>query len=235
MDTNVIEDEIYSFNALFFQEIEGIVNENLDFIEINKLNVPKENYTIVTDFLLKTLKKFRVLDSKSMSDTLKKLAYDIELLQSKNILLEEYIKNIKDIFKNKFLITSPLLSSLAKNLVRLKRLEDKTDEDEQEIDYISSDFAQLKKIYYELFYEIFLEDIDTFREGLLTSLNSKAFYFDKILWIEAAKSIVITKHFQVLKLSNKLNTKDYLLYTTELMRPYTKEYKYLQSCLRIYK
>jgi len=100
---------------------------------------------------------------------------------------------------------------------------------------LSKILQELKSVYYTAFEEIFNDDKKYFISSLMKALNSKTYYFDKLLWREASKSNVITKHFQLLKIKNRLNTKDYLLYTTGLMRPYTKEYQYLQSCLRIYK
>ncbi|WP_294962172.1 hypothetical protein [Sulfurimonas sp.] len=94
---------------------------------------------------------------------------------------------------------------------------------------------EFKEVYFSTFQEIFKDDLKYFLESLSLCLNSKTYYFDKLLWKEAESSLVIKKHLQALEINNKLNTRDYLLYTTDLMRPYTEEYEYLQSCLRIYK
>jgi hypothetical protein len=197
--------------------------------------MPKENYTIVGEFLQSTLKNFRILDSTFMSSTLKKLDVDIKYLQNLYNETVENSKNIKNIFDLKFITSSPSFSRFSKEFLKVQSIKNPTDKQRIEKKKLSSMFVELKEAYYSTFEEIFKDDKKYFLESLMLSLNSKTYYFDKLLWREAESSIVITKHFQVLKIKNKLNTRDYLLYTTGLMRPYTKEYQYLQSCLRIYK
>lgn len=235
MDLTIIQEEVYKFNGDFFSEIAAVTEECLNFIEHNHLHEPKENYTIVGDFLHNTLKSFRILDSTFMSLTLKKIDSDIKYLQTLYDETIENSQNIKNIFESGFITSSPSFSRFAREVMKIQAIRNPTDEQRKEKKKLSAMLAELKNIYYTVFEEIFRDDKKYFLESLMISLNSKTYYFDKLLWREAASSMVITKHFQVLKIKNKLNTKDYLLYTTGLMRPYTKEYQYLQSCLRIYK
>ena len=235
MDLTTIEDEVYNFNKDFFYEISITTERCLNFIEQNHLHIPKENYTIVGEFLHNTLKNFRILDSTFMSPTLKKLDLDIRYLQS---LYDETLKrsqNIKDIFESDFIVSSASFAPFAREILKAQSVRNPTDEQRKTKRHLSQMMQELKDVYYTSFQEIFKDDKKYFLESLLLVLNSKTYYFDKLLWKEASASVVITKHFQVLKIKNKLNTRDYLLYTTGLMRPYTKEYQYLQSCLRIYK
>jgi hypothetical protein len=235
MDLTIIEDEVYKFNREFFSEVSDTTEECLNFIEQNRLHIPKENYTIVGEFLHNTLKNFRILDSTFMSSTLKKINSDIKYLQ---ILYDETVEdsqNIKNIFELEFITSSPSFSHFAREVLKAQSIRNPNDEQRKEKKKLSAMLVELKNIYFTTFEEIFKDDKKYFLESIMISLNSKTYYLDKLLWKEAASSIVITKHFQVLKIKNKLNTRDYLLYTTGLMRPYTKEYQYLQSCLRIYK
>ncbi|EDZ63611.1 hypothetical protein SMGD1_1179 [Sulfurimonas gotlandica GD1] len=235
MDLTIIEDEIYKFNRVFFAEVSEAAERCLNFIEQNNLHIPKENYTIVGDFLNTTLRNFRVLDSTFMSSTLKKLNADVKYLKTLYDETIEETHNVKEIFESEFIASSPSFSHFAREVLKAQSIRNPTDEQRKERKKLSAMLLELKDIYYSTFEEIFNDDKKYFLESLMLSLNSKTYYLDRLLWKEATASIVITKHFQVLKIKNKLNTRDYLLYTTGLMRPYTKEYQYLQSCLRIYK
>ncbi len=235
MDLTIIEEEVYTFNRDFFAEISEVTERCLNFNEQNHLYIPKENYTIVGNFLHTTLKSFRILDSTFMSSTLKKLDEDVKYLQTLRDKTMEETNNIKDIFELEFIASSESFSRFAKEVLKAHDIRNPNDEQRKERKRLSTMLIELRDIYYSAFEEIFQGDKKYYLESLMLSLNSKTYYFDKLLWSEAESSIVITKHFQVLQIKNKLNTKDYLLYTTDLMRPYTKEYQYLQSCLRIYK
>jgi len=235
MDLRIIEEEVYKFSGEFFYEISKTTEKSLNFIDQNHLYIPKENYTIVGAFLRNTLKSFRILDSTFMSSTLKKLDADVKHLQTVYDETVQDSKNIKNIFESEFIPSSPSFASFAREYLKVQNIKTPNEEQRKEKKKLSAMLVELKDIYYSTFEEIFKDDKKYFLDSLMLSLNSKTYYFDKLLWKEAASSIVITKHFQVLKIKNKLNTRDYLLYTTGLMRPYTKEYQYLQSCLRIYK
>nr|WP_321267159.1 hypothetical protein [uncultured Sulfurimonas sp.] len=235
MDLTIIEEEIFKFNKDFFSEISTTTQRCLNFIELNHFHIPKENYTIVGEFLHSTLKNFRILDSTFMSSTLKKIDLDVMNLKALHNKTLSNSKDIKHIFESEFIASSPSFTRFAKEVLKAQQIQNPSDEQRKNKKHLLAMMIELKDIYYTTFLEIFKEDQKYFLESLMIVLNSKTYYFDKLLWKEASASIALTKHFQVLKIKNKLNTKDYLLYTTGLMRPYTKEYQYLQSCLRIYK
>jgi len=235
MNIQSIEDEIIEFNNRYFYETTQIVEGCLDFIQNNNLIIPKANYAIVTDFLAKMVKNFRVLDSKFMTNNMSKLLNDIKILQASYKQLPLTQSEVLQVFKAEFIPFSPLLSSMAKELLELHNLKEKSDDEIVYQKRATAHFKELKDIYYELFIEIFSDDKKYFQKTIKEILNSKSFYLDKLIWLESEKSIVLKKHFKILKMQDKLNTKSYLLYTTEMMRQYTDEYRYLQSCLRIYK
>jgi len=235
MDLKTIEDEIYEFTTAYFDEVADTVEGEIEFIENNNLYIPKENYTIVTDFLNTTLINFRVYDSKFMSSTLDKVHKDAKILQELYKNLKKRTEDIKNIFNTYFISSSPILTAFAKEIIAQKEKVEDSIEDRKLLKKLMLDFKELQNIYYEIFSEIFSEDKTYYTKGILEALNSKAFYFDKLLWKEALESDVIKRRLKSLISENTPNTKNYLLYTTGLMRPYTKEYQYLQSCIRIYK
>ena len=144
MDLTIIEEEVYKFNKEFFYKISKAAEEFSDFIEENSLHVPKENYTLLSDFLYNTLTKFRVLDSSFMSSTLKKISIDVQETQT---LYKDTIENSKDInhiFESEFLPSSESFSLFEKEV--------SNDKDNIKL---SQMLIELKEIYYTSFYEIF--------------------------------------------------------------------------------
>ena len=235
MDITIIEDEVSYFCADFFEEATIEVEEGIDFLEDNELEVPKENYTVLPNFLNTIIQRFRVLDSNFVSPLLEKVRKDMRTIQKILIPLKEHSKDIPKLFEEEFIPSSEVLSDLQKDL-NDQRIRARGNADlKQRLDESEERYNKLKDIYYEVFSEMFYEDKKYYIESLSLILNSKAFYCDKLLWKEANESNFIKKHFQVQKISTVLNSKNYLLHATSLMRPYTKEYEYYQSCIRIYK
>lgn len=232
MDINTIENQVNNFTDTFFANEKFLVDTSSSFIEKHDLYTPKENYTIVVDFLFSVIKNFRVLDSKFMGDTLQKLYIDVQSLQAKYLSLQTKTKDTEEVFNKHFIPSLPTMNLLRQEIKNIKQV---TSDDKIMLETLIKDYKALKNIYAEVFNEIFRDEKKYYLSSLLSILNSRAYYLDKVLWVQADKSLVITKHFKILNIEDKLNTKTYLLYTTGLMRPYTAEYKYLQSCLRIYK
>lgn len=235
MDYETIEDEVYEFCEIYFDEIAEVAENNVNFIEDNRLHIPKENYAILNKFLQKVLKNFKILDQNYCSSTLDKLGYDLEQLNELYDNVVKKSKNTLDIFESKFTPRSHILTNFTKALLNTSELSNKTQEDIDSIKKMKKDYPKLKEVFYSIFEEVFNEDKKQNLVNLKNSINSKTYYFDKLLWKEADKSATIVKHFSIRKLDGKLNTKDYILFTTAIMRPYTDEYRYLQNCLKVFK
>lgn len=233
MDIDTIRDEVSNFSQEFFQETSETIDKCVDFINEYDLYVPKENYTIVIGFLNSTLNNFKRMDASFMSSTLEKLSNDVKVL--KELLISVKKVRIKELFETKFINTVPSIIALEKEIMTLKGVTQKTTEDIDLINKHMLDLKYLIRVYYDVFSEVIYEDKKYVKESLLEVLNSKTFYYDKVLWIEANNSEVVPIKYVNPQHINILNTKDFLLHTTGLMQPYSQEYKYLQSCLRIYK
>lgn len=235
MDLKDIEDEIYNFNEHYFQEIADIVDDNLDFIDSNNLMVPKENYTILVNFLHSTLRSLRVIDSEFCSQTTLNLDQDVILLQNIHKTVKEKTKSIKEVFLTKFLVQSKVFQELNQELNTLKNTIHTSPDNKTRSKQLAQDLTDLRHIYFDIFVSILREDKNYFFKALLEIINSKTYLFDKLMWKEAKKSGIIVKHFGGLKIQGDMNSKKYILYVTNMMRPYTQEYEYLQSCLKVYK
>lgn len=235
MDYEIIENEVDGFSALFFEDIADAAEENDHFIDDNSLPVPREDYTILNKFLQKTLANFKILDPTYCSSTLNKLGTDLKQLSEIYDKLLKKTKDTKSIFESQFIPHSPTLTSFAKAILDLAELPNKTPEDALYLKKLKTDYIKLKEIFYEIFEEVFINDKKRYLLALKSGMNTKSYYFDKLLWKEADASMTIVKHFSIRKLDGKLNTKDYILFTTAIMRPYTDEYRYLQTCLKVFK
>lgn len=231
MDIKTIENEIYDFASSQFQDYYAEIEETYDFIENNHLHIPKENYLKLSKYLLETFKFFRTLDIRSMSETSKKLYLDITNFQKNIEILEN--SNKQHLFHNHFLSFSTILSLLGKEVV--SRKEQRVFIEEALYETLLNDYNNLKKIYYGIFLELMHNEIDELIKNYKELLNSKLFYFDKLIWKEARASHLITRHYALQNASLKLDSKSYLTYSLSLLHPSTKEFTYLQSCLRIYK
>ena len=144
-------------------------------------------------------------------------------------------KDTKNIFESQFISHSPMFTNFAKAILELSELPNKTSEEVLYLKKLKKDFIKLKEIYFDIFEELFAEERKGYLFALKSGMNTKSYYFDKLLWKEADASMTIVKHFSIRKLDGKLNTKDYILFTTAIMRPYTDEYRYLQNCLKVFK
>ena len=107
--------------------------------------------------------------------------------------------------------------------------------DKKTLQIIKEHYTKLKLIYFELFKDDFLAQSHEISISLKNILNSKAFYFDKLLWEEANKSLIITRVLRNIHKDNIMDSKLYIKHRLSIDLPYTDEYKYLQQCLKVYK
>jgi len=123
---------------------------------------------------------------------------------------------------------------LAEKITTLQNLK-KISPDEFEFKIrLTLDFKELKAIYYDYFNEIFNNKKTELLKTILKILNSKVYYLDKLIWLEAESSSIVKKHLTNLLASNKANSKNYLLYMLSKTRPDTQKHKNIQLYLRIY-
>lgn len=235
MNITIIEKEVNDFCTDFFRDVATEAKRCLDFREKNGLYTPKENYTVLPEFLDSVRKKFKVLDSHFESATLEKLAKDVRALEDMLSTLKSESGNIIELFKTRVVQSSKLLNYLLQEIASHKLLAKNDAEDKAHLASLESNFKEIKKIYYDLFSHMFYADREYYIGVLAESLNFKAYYYDKLLWSEASSSNFIIKHFQVKQISDKIDSKHYLQHLLSLMRPYTQKYEYYQSCIRIYK
>lgn len=123
MNSTTLENEIYEFNVAFFQKYVAVTDEFAQLTALHALLIPKENYTLVSDFLNKLFSHFKTLDPKFFNPTLKKLYFDTVRLQQLLLSLELETQNPKAVFQNRFLPFSPSFGMLKKEIASHSRRE----------------------------------------------------------------------------------------------------------------
>jgi hypothetical protein len=229
MDIKTIENEINNFNKKFFYETSVTVSDSIALIENNKFIIPKENYALVTELLNTTLKKFYSFDSSFKTPLLSKLDKDTVYLHQLYNKLQYSQNDIRNIFDTKFIYNSPTLSKLQYELNSLKQ--DYATPSQKLYKRFDKDLDKLLSIYFKKFSELFNEEKKYFQKTLLSILNSRTFYFDKLFWQAANRSTLIHKHLP----KNINSTKTYIKYIMSIIHPYSDKFKALELALRIYK
>lgn len=235
MDIQDIEEEVYDFIDAYFKDYTDIIEHELDFIEIHNLITPKKNYLITFDFLNKMVVNFRNQDYTRVDGILKKLYLDINNLHKlyENIKMND--EEIKSIFQKKALKKSEIFKPYILEILRLKAISNISDDEKEFLLKLSDDFKNFRKIYYEVFYDIFEKSRREIYYDIVYILNSKLFYLDKILWKKTTTSLSIQRYLRTLSLDENTDSKSYLTKKIATLMPQTAEYDYFTKCLRIYK
>lgn len=233
-DATFLEEEIDLFNGFFFKDIITTIENGFEFIEDNELKEPKENYTTIINFLNTTMNHFENLEHEFINKTSKKLSEDVNFLYQLYTNEKNKTYDVKEIFQQKFLKKSAIMRMLTDEILKLQSIADISQIDKKNLRRLIKDYTELKKIYFENFENIFEDERKYLLNSLLVILNSKAYYLDRMLWLEATESIALMRSFSPLNLTNSVNSKEYILHKLST-EPLSQNYKYLQECLRIYK
>jgi len=236
MNKETIEDEVYDFIDEYFDEELSLIDENLDFIENNKLFLPKLDYTQHYQYLSNTLKQFLILDPTFVTSVVEKLKDDIHVLLEVYENFEKKSKNIDDIFISKFSKHSPIINNYTKAMLMLKKEQSYSSNIlSSDLQHVKTNYEKLKEIYAPMFTDYFHESSANIHTNLKICINTKLFYFDRLLWKYAKRSYNIVKHMQIRKMEGEFSSETYLKFIMSIMRPYTNEYKYLEKCLKVYR
>ena len=235
MDNNNIKDDINEFNDTYFSESFNLIDNNLDFIDENNFFQPKRNYLFTFQFLTQVYQNFKNADYDFATSTLNKLFRDINNIYKIYSLEEKNLKIIEQIFEDKFLKKNKLFIEMNTKLKNLRSSIIINEKELQTIKILSEQIKELKIVYYEYFEDDFSEQNRSIQVDLKQILNSKIFYFDRLLWLDSKESFLLHKKFERLKISKNINSKTYLLEMLKVALPYTDNYKYLEKCLKVYR
>ncbi|MDO8455248.1 MAG: hypothetical protein Q7S59_11805, partial [Sulfurimonas sp.] len=189
------------------------------------------------DYLNTVTNHFRNLDYTIMEGTFKKLHADVNFLYSIYKKKEKQSSDIDAVFQNKFFKESPSYALLAPEMLKYKNMPSISIVDREEYERLTKMYNDLQSVYFENFKIIFIEDRKYFLSSLRRVINTKTYYLDKFLWIEAANSKIIMSTLKDVKIpiNSHIDSRSYIKNRLQIMMPYSKDYLYLQKCLKVYK
>jgi len=233
MDKKTINLVIEKFNDIYFKNIHQIIESNFNFFDEFHLVFPKKNYLFTYKYLNYVYNNFTRIDDEFMSLTLKKLQRDIENIEILYVEYEKIEVDLQIVFDKSFLKKSKLFTYMQIDLKNLK--EENRESNREEIKEIKHQLKELKKIYYNLFEKDFLEQNRYVLKDLKEILNSKVYYFDRLLWKDAMTSQNIRQKLLHVKIKKGDESKSYLKELLNVVLPYSDNYKYFQKCLKVYR
>lgn len=217
------EYEILKFNINFLESNGFEYQEQIDYMKLNRFISASYNTIQANDF--------QVIDV-----LLSKFYKDIVYL---NNFYKRFIEKSKDpivIYKSSFLKTYGGLKTIAKKLL------DQEDSKLAKAEPSQEELAQLDEFLKGQFDLEFDKDFRYFKDNLRLIINTKTYYFDKLLWTEARKSQSIQEFFKKAKreevnLKEPLSTKIFILqYMKTVDMSHTKNqswHEYLNKVLKI--
>ena len=236
MDIKSIEDEIYDYCDFYFKDINGIVEDEMELIEANNLFQPKDNFIILFDYLNKVVGYFKNLDNAIMDGTLRKIYMDVNYLYKIYEKKKESSEDVKKIFENRFLKKSDIFKMLDIEISKYDENSDITSEERIDYEKLTNVREELMAVYFESFEYIFTTERKYNLHTLLSIINTKIYFLDKFFWKEVNHSKVIMRNLKEVENVDKgINSENYLKHRLKIMMPYSKDYLYLEKCLKVYK
>lgn len=235
MTIDTLTNDILALNDNFFDTSFDIIDLHFDFIDTNALIQPKENYLLTFEFLNTSMNHFTNLDFNFVSKTLKKLHRDINNLYKLYQMHQDYVSDIKKLFEEKFEKKIELLIQMKNEIAYIQNSDFMDDYDKETIEIITKQYAELKSLYFKIFKDDFIDQNNNLISSMKSILNTKLFYFDQLLWIQANKSDALKRLFKPIDTNENINSKLYIKHRLSIDLPYTDDYHYLSRCLRIYK
>ncbi len=245
MDYKYIDREIDNFFEDFFKDQLESVESNFELIEDNNLLTPKINYVYGMEFLSQTYQKFKKIDPNFAPDTLEKLLNEVSYIENIKLDLKIKTNNPQNLFKSEFAQYSYVLRSYEDSVKALKGSLNKSLENTSAeffnskeivgLEVKKENLVKLKKIYYKEFKARLINKKRKIESDLNIIINSKLFYFDRLLWKYSNKSYKIFSNLEVMNLDKNFTSHQYLVKILDIIRPDTEKYNYLKKCLKIYK
>ncbi|MDD3342376.1 MAG: hypothetical protein PHR87_02245 [Sulfurospirillaceae bacterium] len=215
----------------YFNDEYEVIKFNVNFLESNGFAYQtKIDYMKLNRFISTAYNTIEANDVQVIDGLLSKFYKDIIFLNHfyKNFL--EKAKDIQSIFRYNFL--KPHQGTAALYALLSEKEEKKTGKKEK--DPSEDELNAFEEYMKEEFRHEFLKEYEIYSENLREIINTKTYYFDKLLWAEARKSNAINEFFKKSKrvdaeFSDELSTKIFIqqyLHTIDMS--HTKDVKWHQ-------
>jgi len=231
----IIED----FTQTYFNDEYEVLKFNINFLESNGFAYQKKvDYMKLNRFIAAAYNTIGANDVQAIDGLLSKFYKDIVFLNNFYKSFLEKSKDIAMVFKYHFLKSVGDLDGLH------TRLSEKEAKRTGKMEHLQNDEERNEFGAYikEQFLREFKKERDTYAENLRSIINTKTYYFDKLLWNEAKKSASIRDFFKKSRridgdlteeLSTKIFVKQYLQTVDFSHAKDIKWHTYLQNVLTL--
>ncbi len=232
-----LEAIIDNFIDDFFSDEYEILRFNINFLENNNFQYQtKIDFMKLNRFIASALNTIKSNDPHIIDGLIVKFYKDIVYLNDfyKDFLIKS--KDAEGIFKHKFLKSVGSIEGL---FVEITKDERKAGEKPRAPKV--GELAEIELFIKELFLKNFTKSTQYYSDELKKIINTKTYYFDKLLWSEAKKSVPIVEFFKKSKMSNnvseEMSTRIFIdRYLKTIDMAHTKDlewHQYLQKVMKI--
>lgn len=230
---HIIED----FTQTYFNDEYEVLKFNINFLESNGFAYQKKvDYMKLNRFIAAAYNTIGANDVQAIDGLISKFYKDIVFLNNFYKSFLEKSKDISIVFKYHFLKSVGELDGLH------TRLSEKEAKRTGKMEHLQNDEerAEFGAYIKEQFFREFKKERDGYAENLRSIINTKTYYFDKLLWNEAKKSASIRDFFKKSRridgdlteeLSTKIFVKQYLQTVDFSHAKDIKWHTYLQNVL----
>lgn len=230
---------IQNFNDEYFSDEYEILKFNINFLESNGFAYQtKIDYMKLNRFVAAAYSTIESTDVQVIDSLLSKFYKDIIFLNSFYKNFYEKSKDISGVYKHSFLRAFGGLEGLYNVLNKEK--EEKTGKKEAKPN--EEEWSIFEDYVKETFTNEFKKEWEEYDQHIRSIINTKTYYFDKLLWNEAKKSTAIVDFFKKSKraenqsaeeLSTKIFIKQYMQTIDLSHAKDVKWHQYLQNIITI--
>lgn len=225
---------IQNFNDEYFSDEYEVLKFNINFLESNGFAYQsKVDYMKLNRFIAAAYSTIESNNNKVIDSLLSKFYKDIIFLNTFYKKFLEKSKDIHSVFKHFFLKPMGGMEGVYSYVNKEKKPASALNEEE---------WLAFQEYVKETFVQEFKKEWDEYDKLLRSIINTKTYYFDKLLWSEAKKSPIIIDFFKKSKreedqLSEELSTKIFIKqYMQSIDLSHTKDVKwhqYLQNIVTV--
>ena len=215
----------------FFNDEYEVLRFNINFLESNGfVYQTKINYMLLNRFVSAAFNTIQANDIHVIDGLLAKFYKDVIFLNQFFKQFTEKSKDVTHIFKYAFVKANGGLESL------YAKLNPSTSSPKEE------ELEHFELYLKEEFLHCFTQERDEYGEALKRIINTKTYYFDKLLWFEARKSYAIKEFFKKARrtegdvneeLSTKIFIKQYLQTIDSTQAKDIKWHEYLENVIQL--
>ena len=230
---------VQNFNDEYFNDEYEVLKFNINFLESNGFAYQtKIDYMKLNRFIAAAYNTIESNDIQVIDSLLSKFYKDIIFLNSFYKNCHEKSKDIGSVYKHSFLRAFGGLEGLYSTLNKEK--EEKAGKKETKPN--AEEWSAFEDYVKETFVSEFKKEWEEYDQHIRSIINTKTYYFDKLLWNEAKKSTAIVDFFKKSKraenqLSEELSTKIFIkqyMQTIDLSHAKdVKWHQYLQNIIMI--